>query len=70
MANGTGNVLMTERLDGTVALVTGAPSGIGTATVVEILRPEHIADSIAFAVTRPRRTAVNELLVRPTEQER
>jgi len=37
---------------------------------MEILRPEDIADSIAFAVSRPRRMAVNEVLVRPTEQER
>ena len=37
---------------------------------MEILRSEDIADSIAFAVTRPRRMAVNEVLVRPTEQER
>jgi NADP-dependent 3-hydroxy acid dehydrogenase YdfG len=37
---------------------------------MEILRAEDIADSIAFAVTRPRRMAVNEVLVRPTEQER
>jgi len=36
---------------------------------VERLRSEDIADAIAFIVTRPRRTAINEVLVRPTEQE-
>jgi len=37
---------------------------------VEILEPQDIAEAIAFTVTRPRRAAVNEMLVRPTEQER
>jgi len=37
---------------------------------VEVLQPEDIADAIAFTVTRPRRAVVNEILVRPTEQER
>jgi len=37
---------------------------------VEVLQPEDIADAITFAVTRPRRAVVNEVLVRPTEQER
>jgi NADP-dependent 3-hydroxy acid dehydrogenase YdfG len=36
----------------------------------EPLQAEDIADTIAFIVTRPRRMAVNEVLVRPTEQER
>jgi len=36
---------------------------------VEILHAEDIADAIAYIVTRPRRMAVNEILVRPTEQE-
>jgi NADP-dependent 3-hydroxy acid dehydrogenase YdfG len=36
----------------------------------ESLDAEDIADTIAFIVTRPRRMAVNEVLVRPTEQER
>jgi NADP-dependent 3-hydroxy acid dehydrogenase YdfG len=35
---------------------------------VEILHSEDIADAIAYIVTRPRRVAINELLVRPTEQ--
>lgn len=36
----------------------------------EPLRAEDIAETIAFIVTRPRRMAINEVLVRPTEQER
>ncbi len=35
---------------------------------IEILESEDIADAIAYAVTRPARVCVNELLVRPTEQ--
>ena len=36
---------------------------------VELLHAEDIADAISYIVTRPRRIAVNEILVRPTEQE-
>lgn len=36
---------------------------------LERLRAEDIADAIAYVVTRPRHVAINELLVRPTEQE-
>jgi NADP-dependent 3-hydroxy acid dehydrogenase YdfG len=36
----------------------------------ERLAAEDIADGIRFVVTRPRHVAVNEILVRPTEQER
>ena len=36
---------------------------------IERLEAGDIAEAIAFIVTRPRRVAVNELLVRPTEQE-
>jgi NADP-dependent 3-hydroxy acid dehydrogenase YdfG len=36
----------------------------------ELMESEDIAESIAFIVTRPRRVAVNEVLIRPTEQER
>jgi NADP-dependent 3-hydroxy acid dehydrogenase YdfG len=35
----------------------------------EPLAAEDIADVIAYLVTRPRRVAINELLIRPTEQE-
>jgi len=36
---------------------------------VEILQAQDIADAITFIVTRPRRMAVNEVLIRPTNQE-
>ncbi|HEX6425778.1 MAG TPA: SDR family NAD(P)-dependent oxidoreductase [Acidimicrobiales bacterium] len=36
---------------------------------VEILRAADIADAIGYVVTRPRHVAVNEVLIRPTEQE-
>jgi NADP-dependent 3-hydroxy acid dehydrogenase YdfG len=37
---------------------------------IEVMQAEDIANSIRYAVTQPRRVAVNEILVRPTEQER
>ena len=37
---------------------------------IEIMQAEDIAEAIRYAVTQPRRVAVNEILVRPTEQER
>ncbi len=37
---------------------------------IELMRAEDIAESIRFTVTRPRHVAVNEILIRPTEQER
>jgi len=36
---------------------------------VELLRAQDIADAILFTITRPWRMAVNEILIRPTEQE-
>jgi NADP-dependent 3-hydroxy acid dehydrogenase YdfG len=41
------------------------PPGAG-----QILRAEDIADAILYIVTRPRHVAINEVLVRPTEQVR
>jgi NADP-dependent 3-hydroxy acid dehydrogenase YdfG len=35
---------------------------------IEMLQPDDIADAVAYIVTRPRRVAVNELLVRAAEQ--
>jgi NADP-dependent 3-hydroxy acid dehydrogenase YdfG len=35
---------------------------------IEALKPDDVADAIAYIVTRPRRVAVNELLVRAAEQ--
>src|SRR5260370_1022515 len=31
--------------------------------------PEDVADAIAYIVTRPRRVALNEVVIRPTEQD-
>ncbi|MBW0104348.1 SDR family oxidoreductase [Pseudonocardia sp. KRD291] len=46
----------------------------GTAEIREtgyaVLEAEDIADAIVYAVTRPARVAVNEILIRPTEQTR
>jgi NADP-dependent 3-hydroxy acid dehydrogenase YdfG len=36
---------------------------------VERLRAEDIADAILYIITRPRHVAINELLLRPSEQE-
>lgn len=36
---------------------------------IERLLPEDIAEAVGYVVTRPRRVAVNEILVRPTEQQ-
>jgi NADP-dependent 3-hydroxy acid dehydrogenase YdfG len=61
-------------LQGTVALITGASSGIGEEQMakrfgdVERLQAPDIADAITYIVTRPRHVAINEILVRPTEQ--
>jgi NADP-dependent 3-hydroxy acid dehydrogenase YdfG len=38
-------------------------------TGMQPMQPEDIADAIAYIVTRPRHIAVNEMLIRPTEQE-
>lgn len=37
---------------------------------IELLASEDIADAVRYAVTRPRHVVLNEVLVRPTEQER
>jgi NADP-dependent 3-hydroxy acid dehydrogenase YdfG len=34
------------------------------------LEADDIADAVTYVVTRPRHVALNEVLVRPTEQER
>ena len=36
---------------------------------IEVLRPDDIADAVAYIVTRDRRVAVNEMLVRAAEQD-
>ena len=53
--------------------MSAPPSSRGCApssATTEPLQSEDIAEAIAFTVTRPRRMAINELLIRPTEQER
>lgn len=35
---------------------------------IELLRPQDVADAVAYVVTRERRVAVNEMLVRAAEQ--
>ncbi|TGN75687.1 SDR family NAD(P)-dependent oxidoreductase [Streptomyces bauhiniae] len=35
---------------------------------IEVLRAEDIADAVGYIVTSPRRVAVNEIVIRPTEQ--
>ena len=36
---------------------------------IERLEADDIADAVSYIVTRPRHVAINELLVRPTEQQ-
>ncbi len=36
---------------------------------IELLQAEDIADAVAYIVSRPRHVAINEVLIRPTEQE-
>ncbi|NNM96952.1 MAG: SDR family NAD(P)-dependent oxidoreductase [Candidatus Dormibacteraeota bacterium] len=42
----------------------------GTFGTLEPLQSSDIADAVVYAVTRPRHVALNEILVRPTMQER
>ncbi|GAA2246150.1 SDR family NAD(P)-dependent oxidoreductase [Promicromonospora sukumoe] len=35
---------------------------------IEYLQPENIAEAVAYIVTNPRHVAVNEIVIRPTEQ--
>jgi NADP-dependent 3-hydroxy acid dehydrogenase YdfG len=35
---------------------------------IEVMHADDIADAIAYIVTRPRRVAINEVLIRPSEQ--
>ena len=41
-----------------------------SASELGVLHAQDIADAVVYMVTRPRRAAVNEVLIRPTEQER
>jgi NADP-dependent 3-hydroxy acid dehydrogenase YdfG len=44
----------------------GLMSRIGN---IERLTAEDIADAVAYIVTSPRHVSINEILVRPTEQD-
>ncbi len=44
-------------------------AGIG-AQIAQTMDADDIADTITFIVTRPRHVTINEVLIRPTEQER
>lgn len=46
--------------------IRNQPSAVDS---IEKLEAEDVADAIAYIVTRSRRKAVNEILIRPTEQE-
>jgi NADP-dependent 3-hydroxy acid dehydrogenase YdfG len=37
---------------------------------MERMHASDIADAILYVISRPRHVAINELLIRPTEQER
>lgn len=51
-------------------MTTGGSKGAPDATTGNPLSPNDIADAIVFMVTRPAHAAVNEILIRPTEQVR
>ncbi len=57
-----------RELTGAGALVTGASGGIGRFGDIEILQAQDTADAMAYIVTRPPRVAINEVLIRPTEE--
>ncbi|HXS66972.1 MAG TPA: SDR family NAD(P)-dependent oxidoreductase, partial [Streptosporangiaceae bacterium] len=56
----------TELLDHNRAEIIEAVRGQNTIR----MNAEDIADAISYIITRPRHVAVNEILIRPTEQER
>ena len=49
-------------------MTTGGSKGAPDATTGEPLHPEDIAAALVYMVTQPAHAAVNEILVRPTEQ--
>jgi NADP-dependent 3-hydroxy acid dehydrogenase YdfG len=55
--------LVSHNRDEVLAAISGQLSN------VERRQAEDIADAITYIVTRPRHIAINEVLIRPTEQE-
>ncbi len=54
------------RLQNTEAVQATMTQRLGS---IETLHADDVADAILYIVTRPRHVAINELLIRPTEQE-
>lgn len=48
--------------------LTASPQGPSFNQDIEWMEAEDIADAVTYVVTRPRRSTINELLIRPTEQ--
>jgi NADP-dependent 3-hydroxy acid dehydrogenase YdfG len=46
-----------------------AKEGVSGLYNLDILQPEDIANAIVYAVTQPERVSVNELLIRPSQQD-
>jgi NADP-dependent 3-hydroxy acid dehydrogenase YdfG len=59
---GSANTELRSHLRVEVQARAGARAGI------ERLEPADVADAVTYIITRPRRVAVNEIVVRPTEQ--
>jgi NADP-dependent 3-hydroxy acid dehydrogenase YdfG len=51
-----------------IAPPPGTPKPPAASSGVELLQPQDVADAIAYMVTRPRRVAINEILLRAGEQ--
>ena len=51
-----------------IAPPAGQPNTPARSSGIELLQPQDVADAISYMVTRPRRVAINELLLRAGEQ--
>ena len=54
-----------EKLEGQVAVATGATSGIGRAPVPPV--PADIADSALYVLMQPRRIRIPRLMILPAD---